>query len=245
MTVLVLSGTSQARLMALELQDRGVPVVASLAGATRAPRAQGVTTRIGGFGGAEAFARYLLEEGIRAVLDATHPFASAMTHRTAQVCADMGIAHAIYQRPPWEPTPADRWVMLDDEADAAGLIEEGSVVFLATGRKTLERFASLKGCYLIMRQIDPPDRPFPYENGEYLIGTPPFSVSEEVELFEKRKVDWLVVKNAGGRASFSKLEAARILGMPVAMIRRPELPDALVFHETGEALAWAERAGRS
>ena len=95
---------------------------------------------------------------------------------------------------------------------------------------------------MICRQIDPPEAPFPWENGEYLIGTPPFSVSEEVKLFQNRKVDWLVVKNAGGAASQSKLIAARKLGLRVAMIDRPPLPQARQVSTQEDAIAWARAA---
>ena len=91
---------------------------------------------------------------------------------------------------------------------------------------------------LICRQIDPPDRKFPFENGKFLVGRPPFSVQHEVDLFTKLKVDWLVVKNAGGAASATKLIAARQMGLRVAMINRPEPPDAPRVETVEQALDW-------
>ena len=111
-------------------------------------------------------------------------------------------------------------------------------MFLATGRQTLDQFANLEGRHLICRQIDPPDSPFPFPSGEYRIGRPPFSVADEVALFRELGVDWLVVKNAGGIASRSKLDAARQLELPVAMIRRPAQPDVPKLETVDEAIAW-------
>ncbi len=240
MTLLLLAGTTEAQQIAKALSDRGFPAVASLAGATRAPRATGLNTRTGGFGGADGFRAYLRTEGISAVLDATHPFAHRISNRTADICAGQNIPYCQLLRPEWTPEAGDDWTFLNREDEAAKHIAPGSTVFLATGRQTLDRFANLSNCRLICRQIDPPDRPFPFPNGEFLVGRPPFSISEERELFKRLGVDWVVVKNAGGEAPRSKLIAARELGIKVAVINRPPQPPAPKVATVAEALAWIE-----
>jgi precorrin-6A/cobalt-precorrin-6A reductase len=133
--------------------------------------------------------------------------------------------------------------MLGAEEEAADVIPVGATVFLATGRQTLQRFANLQGRQLICRQIDPPDGPFPFPGGDYLIGRPPFSVEDEVTLFARLGVDWLVVKNAGGAASRTKLDAARQLGIKVAMIARPPQPEGVKLDSVAAALTWVEDQG--
>lgn len=238
MTLLLLAGTGQAVEIASALSKSGVDAIASLAGATRMPRDLALPTRHGGFGGKSGFLQYIKDEGITAVLDATHPFAQSISNRTARVCAQKSMPYCQLLRAPWEPETGDDWTLLDSEADAADHIAKGATVFLATGRQTLERYDNLTGCRLICRQIDPPDRPFPFPNGEFLVGRPPFSVEAEIELFTRLGVDWLVVKNAGGEAPRSKLVAARQLGIRVAMIKRPAQPPGQKAHNVDEALAW-------
>ncbi len=238
MTLLLLAGTGEAQQIARTLAEWGTDAIASLAGATRSPRTIGLPTRIGGFGGDDGFCAYLHEKGITAVLDATHPFAHQISARTARICRHEGIPYCQLLRPEWRPGPKDQWIFIDREEDAACHIPSGSNVFLATGRQTLDRFANLGTCRLTCRQIDPPDRPFPFPNGEFLVGRPPFSVEEERELFRKLKIDWLVVKNAGGDAPRTKLTAARELGIRVAMINRPPQPEAYRVRTIQEALDW-------
>nr|WP_226780786.1 cobalt-precorrin-6A reductase [Oceaniglobus trochenteri] len=240
MRLLLLAGTTDARRIAEGLRDApGLKVIASLAGATRAPRPMGVDTRIGGFGGRAGFVGFLEREGIGAVLDATHPFADAISHRTHEVCAAHGLPCLQVLRPPWVAQPGDCWVDLAREEEAAEHVPHGARVFLATGRQTLERFANLSRCDLTCRQIDPPEAPFPFANGRFLVGRPPFSVQDEVALFRELKIDWLIVKNAGGDASRSKLDAARELGLPVGMIRRPPQPGGARVETVAQALDWA------
>ena len=241
MTLLLLAGTAEAKRIARGLSARGRSAVASLAGATRAPHPTGLPTRIGGFGGEAGFRRYVNEAGISAVVDATHPFAQRISLRTARLCDEMGLPYLQILRPAWTPEPGDDWVMLDHEEDAAGHIPQGATVFLATGRQTLPRFANLsRGRRLICRQIDPPDAPFPFPDGDFLIGRPPFSVEDEIDTFTRHKVDWLIVKNAGGETPRSKLIAARRLGIRVIMLNRPPQPDAPRVETVEQALAWVE-----
>ena len=243
MSVLLLAGTGEAREIAAGLHAAGVDAVASLAGATQRARALPLPTRTGGFGGRDGFERYLEKARITAVLDATHPFAARITARTAAVCAARGLPYLYHLRAPWRAEAEDDWREIDREEDAAALIPQGKTVFLGTGRQTLDRFANLQGRRVICRQIDPPTAPFPFEGGEFLIGRPPFSVAHERDLFAALGVDWIVVKNAGGDASRTKLTAAADLGIPVLMIRRPALPEGIVVTDSvTAAVDWARSA---
>lgn len=236
MTLLVLGGTGEGREIAARLT--GQDAVVSLAGATRAPKPQGLPTRVGGFGGADGFARYLDAAQITAVLDATHPYAGRITQRTAQICQARGLPYLQVLRPPWAPQAGDDWTVIAREEEAAAHIPQGATVFLGTGRQTLDRFANLAGRRVICRQIDPPEGPFPFAGGEFLIGRPPFSVAAEVRLFSKLRIDCLIVKNAGGEPSRTKLTAARELGLAVLMIARPPQGDWPVVETVDAALAW-------
>ncbi len=239
MTLLLLAGSGDARRIAERLN--GVDVIASLAGATRDPAPLPVPTRSGGFGGEAGFRHFLTENGITAVLDATHPYAHRITVRTARVCAELDLPFLQYLRQGWAPEPGDKWTEIAREEDAAAHIPQGATVFLGTGRQTLEGFANLVGRRVICRQIDPPEAPFPFEGGEFLVGRPPFSVEDEIALFSQLKVDWLVVKNAGGAASRTKLTAARQLGIPVLMIARPPQGEWPIVDTVDAVLDWVRR----
>lgn len=237
MSVLVLAGTGEARdLLARWPED--LPVVASLAGAVARPLLLGVETRVGGFGGADGFEAYLGAAGITAVVDGTHPFAARITARTAQVCAARGLPYLRLERGGWQAEPGDVWHRVTDEPAAVAACGEGPV-FLATGRQTLERYAGLAGRPVYCRQIDPPAHPFPFEGGAFVVGRPPFSVEDEVALFERLDIRWLIVKDAGGEASRSKLRAAAHLGISVIMLERPPPPVGVyVVRDVDAALAW-------
>jgi len=242
MNVLLLAGTAQAREIAQRLaNEAGLDVIASLAGETRQPVELACKTRIGGFGGEEGFARYLVDNDIDMVIDATHPFAAIMSATAARVCARAKRLHVRLLRPEWHASAGDEWHFITSEAEVASLVKPGQTVFLATGRKTLMAYSNLQACRLICRQIDMAPGAFPFRNGEFVVGRPPFSFDNERALFSALNVDWLVVKNSGGEGNRSKLDAARALKIPVALIRRPVPPDCLIMRDVASVINWARR----
>lgn len=241
MTVLVLAGTREGREVAAGLAARAIPVLASLAGRTRRPLEPGVPLRTGGFGGAQGFRDTVAAQGITAVIDATHPFAEEITARTARLCREDGLPHLILRRPGWQPQPGDDWTRIVREADLAAHVPRGATLFLATGPQRLEAFTGLEGRRVLCRRIDPAPGPFPYENGDWVVSRPPFSVEDETALFALLGVDVLATKDSGGEDGRAKLEAARALGLRVVLLDRPRLPEgARVVETVEEALHWAE-----
>lgn len=240
MSLLILGGTGEARALAEALCD--VPGArVSLAGATRRPKTLPLPVRHGGFGGAEGFSDYLRSEGIATVLDATHPFAVRITARSRAVCDRLGVSYGQVLRPPWDPGPGDRWHQVADAAAAVAAVPAEARVFLATGRQSLDDFHGLHALCVFVRVIDPPDAAFPFAEGRYVVGRPPFTVAEEMALFKLLDVNWLIVKNSGGALGWAKLQAARALGLSVAMIARPQGPTDRLFTSVAEALAWVRQ----
>lgn len=240
MTLLLLAGTGEARRLAWGLADSGLSVRATMAGATRHPEALPIPTDVGGFGGEEGFRTYLRTHKITAVLDATHPFATRITERTAQICQTDGIPYCHVLRPGWAQGPHDRWTRISTPAECAKHIPIDAVVFLATGRQTLADYANLEGRRVLARVIDPPTAPFPFEGGEFVIGRPPFPAEKETALFRALGVTHLVSKDAGSPAGRGKLDAARDLGLPVILLDRKAPPEATRVSTVGEAMAWVK-----
>ncbi len=93
MRILLLAGTGEATRLAHDLDARGHTILASLAGATRAPKALPCDTRIGGFGGGEGFLAVLDAFRPDLVLDATHPFAYQISARKIALCAEQSVPY--------------------------------------------------------------------------------------------------------------------------------------------------------
>lgn len=237
--VLVLGGTTEARRLAAELAARrGVRVTTSLAGRVSRPGALDGDVRVGGFGGADGLARWLREHRVDAVVDATHPFAAAITANAACAAAATGIPAVVLRRPGWTPGPDDRWHWVGSLPEAAALLPSlGRRVFLTTGRLGLAAFAHLSELHFLVRTVEPPEPPMP-QDMEVLLTRGPFTPDDEQALLRAHRVDVLVTKDSGGEATAAKLTAARDLALPVVVVRRPPLPaDVTTAPDVPSALA--------
>src|SRR5262249_2850164 len=65
----------------------------------------------------------------------------------------------------------------------------------------------------------------------------PFDVDDEIALMRDERIDVLVTKNSGGRATEAKLAAARALGIAVIVVERPATPAVPTFHFVDLVLA--------
>jgi precorrin-6A/cobalt-precorrin-6A reductase len=235
--VLVLGGTGEARRLATALVGRGVEVVSSLAGRVADPLLPPGEVRIGGFGGVEGLAAWLGVHPVAAVVDATHPFAVTMTAAAAGACARTGHPLLRLQRPGWTAGPGDDWRWVDSLEAAAEAVTGFAHVFVTTGRTGLGAFAGLAEEVLV-RSVDPPEPPLPAQT-TVVLGRGPFSVDDELALLRAHGVDVVVTKDSGGHMTEAKLTAARELGLPVVLVRRPPLPPGVVAVATvDEARAW-------
>ncbi|MER2534632.1 MAG: cobalt-precorrin-6A reductase [Rhizobiaceae bacterium] len=225
--ILILGGTTEARrLAALLAQWRGRDIVLSLAGRTENPVAQPVPVRIGGFGGAEGLATYLESEGIALLVDATHPYAARISANAAQAARLAGVPMLALRRPGWVPVEGDRWTDVADVADAVRALGAASRrVFLALGRNEVKGFEAARQHAYVVRSVDPIRPPLGLPDVTYLIGRGPFAEAGELDLLRREKIEAIVCKNSGGTATYGKLAAARRLGIPVFMLKRPALPD--------------------
>lgn len=236
--LLILGGTAEAVDLATACAARpALEVISSLAGRTRAPGLPPGEVRVGGFGGAGGLARFLVERGIDVVVDATHPFAAQMGAHAEQACREAGVPRLRLLRPPWVAVSGDRWIEVADLAEAAELLPAlGRRVFLTVGQRDLEAFARLD-LWCLVRTIEPPGV-LPLRHGQWLAGRGPFAVADELALFQAYAIEALVTKASGGGSTYAKLVAARHLGLPVVMVRRPAPPPGPVVGSVAAALAW-------
>jgi precorrin-6A/cobalt-precorrin-6A reductase len=226
--ILILGGTTEARELAAGLASRpGVRVTTSLAGRVTRPGAVAGEVRIGGFGGVVGLADWIREEQVDALVDATHPFARAITAHAVRAAAATGVRCVVLRRPGWRPGPGDRWHQVDSLEEAARLLPSlGRRVFLTTGRTELAAFAHLTELHFVVRSVELPEPPMP-PHTEVLLARGPFTVADESTLLYDHCIDVLVTKDSGGAATSAKLTAASELALPVVVVRRPPLPDGV------------------
>jgi precorrin-6A/cobalt-precorrin-6A reductase len=245
--VLVLGGTSEASRLAEALApDARYDAVLSYAGRVERPKPQPIRRRVGGFGGVAGLVAYLRAERIDAVVDATHPFAAQMSAHAVAACAEGRVPLVALERPPWVPVDGDDWTEVDDLAAAAeALGAPPRAVFLAVGRLHLDAFAGAPQHRYLVRLVDPPLGPLPLPETTVIVARGPFDAVGDAALMRAHGIEVVVAKNAGGEGARAKIDAARALGLPVVLVRRPPVPERPKVASVAEAMAWLARHSAS
>ena len=218
-------------------------VILSLAGRTAKPAPQPVPVRIGGFGGVPGLLEELARERIDVVIDATHPYAATISVHALEATRSSAIPLLILRRPPWEAISGDRWTEVAEISAAVRSLGVGPRrVFLALGRKELAPFLEAPQHHYLIRSVDPVDPPLAVPDANYVTGRGPFSEADDCALLEKHAIEVVVAKNSGGPATYGKIAAARMLGLDVIMLRRPERPKSTadVVETVGDAVKWLD-----
>jgi precorrin-6A/cobalt-precorrin-6A reductase len=240
MHILILGGTREASMLARRLaEDVAIKPILSFAGRTENPVLPPIPFRIGGFGGADGLYHYLVAENIDAVIDATHPFAVRISENARTACRRSHIPLVAFTRPAWEQHGGDRWIEVDDvDAAVRALGDRPRRVLLTHGRLQLSAFARSPQHTYIVRAIDRPADIMALPRHHLILARGPFAKSAENQLMGDERIDIVVSKNSGGSATYAKIEAARELGIPVVMMRRPRIDGAAELFDVDAVMMW-------
>ena len=216
--ILLLGGVTEALAIARTL---GPQHVYSLAGVGRVPTDLTCEVRVGGYGGAEGLARYIRDEGIDLLLDATHPYAAQISQNAALAAAASNIPCWALRRPAWVAQPDDDWREVADWSELVEALATFQRPLFTLGREPLEHLHEIPPeQFWTLRALDI----YPGNVRCEVIGARgPFLIDDERRLFAQRRIDVLISKNSGSSATDPKLEVARERGVPVLILKRPTL----------------------
>ena len=222
MKLLILGGTSDAKTLAHELHARGVEVIYSIAGLVRQPDLP-CEIISGGFSMRGGLSRYVVDNHITAVLDATHPFAYKMSQTALEVTDALSIPLWRYQRPDWLATPEDHWTFFNHWDDLLRDLTPFKSILLTQGQFSESMLAALhmrrkpEQRFIHRTAVEPKHRVPDWM--EWIQGIGPFSLDAELDLIKKHKIDVIVSKHSGGEVP-AKLIAARSLKVPALLLQQ-------------------------
>jgi precorrin-6x reductase len=245
----VFAGTGDGNLLAREVAKAGYPVVVSAATNYGQQVAKETCPDLhirGGHIGVSARKLELQKSAARAIVDATHPFASKMSLQLIDLAAQLDLPYLRYERSSSSVEAKDVFVCSSIEEAAAKAIAIGSRIFLSTGAKALEAIlgAEMASNKLWFARVTAdPD----FIQTAMASGIPlsricamqgPFSAGFNEELWKQWQIDCVVTKESGDAGGFaSKLEAARKLNIPLIVIQRPEISYPTVVSDVASTLS--------
>lgn len=244
--ILILGGTAEAKQLAQQLIVHAphCRLTMSLAGRTSAPLQQPIPTRSGGFGGTQGLARWLIEQRVSLLIVATHPFAAQMPVHAIEAAKQAHVPVVRLLRPAWAPEPGAFWQRCQTLLQAAQQLgNTPQRVFLPIGRQSVASFMTAPQHTYVVRSIEPLEAHTALPHLHSLQARGPFSQQEEEKLMISWNITRMVCKNSGGDTMSTKLQAARALGIPVLMVERPQLPNAITTFNSVASLLHALQQG--
>ncbi|MEI6033204.1 MAG: bifunctional phosphoserine phosphatase/homoserine phosphotransferase ThrH [Verrucomicrobiae bacterium] len=239
--VLLFGGTSDGAPIAEALARAGYRVLVS--SATDVPLFSGAHPRIERRSGrldASQMAELVTGRRIRAIVDATHPYALAVRATASDVAIKLGIPYLSYLRPGSMSGTDGVCVAADHQEAARRSVEPGRTVLLTIGSRNVLPYAleaRRAGLDLIVRVLDHPDshqscRDAGIPAHHIVTGRGPFRVEENRALIRQFGAGVLVTKDSGDAGGVrEKIEAARLEGCEVVVVGRPQAPAQGQFDE--------------
>ncbi len=239
--VILFAGTTEGRMLAQSCKNQPLTLhvcVATDYGETLIEPAENIRV-LAGRKDAAAMEALLAETGARLIVDATHPYAAAVTRTIQEVCERAGADYIRLLRSE-EHTGTEDCVFVPDTAAAAAFLDtaEGNVL-LTVGSKELPGYTGVRDyrTRLFARVLPLPssvqqatDCGFTGKNLICMQG--PFTEELNVAMLKALDARWLVTKDTGSAGGFpEKLAAARKCGVKCLVVARPLEETGLSFND--------------
>jgi len=245
----VLSGTRDAREIIERLKSEGFDILASAVTerGRQLAKESGAIVTIGALD-SKGMTDLILTKGIKAVIDATHPFAVEASINAMRACNEEGAPYLRFERKQIENL--DKGIHQVENFGEAGVkaAELGEIIFYAAGSRNIDVFlGACPGKKVIARVLDDAGNvekciEFGVRREDIITATPPFTIEENRNVFKKTKADVLVTKESGAVGGLlEKIDAASNLGMKIVLVKRPTLIYPSVLENYNEVVQWVKK----
>lgn len=243
--VLLFAGTAEGRKIAEYLKELGVPALASAATEYgRSLLEEGGSLSVSGGRMDEGEMERLFAGEDALVVDATHPYASAVTENIRSACEKTGRTYLRVLRSSTLTGEEDAVRMDSPEAAAEYLAGTEGNIFLTTGSKELPAFRAVPDYEnrIFARVLPLPEvvkscAELGFQGKHLICMQGPFSQELNAAMLRQTKARYLVTKDTGAAGGFpEKVSAAEAAGCRLVIIGRPLREEGMSLEECLEYL---------
>jgi len=245
--ILVLGGTSDSlkicdRLYEIGINDFVLSVVTEFGRDLAESHAKDI---INGKMDKSGMVEYIKNNGVRQVIDATHPYAVEVSRNAMDACEETDTKYIRFERKSLlENITYQGEYIVDSIEEACTMVlrnEQWENVFIATGSKNLGTYVKLlKSKSLVARVLPTSEVIRSCEamglNADNILAIKgPFSKDINVAMLKHAKVDVVITKESGFAGGFmDKVAACEELGLPIIIIKRKTIDYQRVVHDIKE-----------
>lgn len=248
--ILYLAGTSDARELAVRLQNKGYSILATVVtqSAANSLADENIPHHIGRLT-AEQMQSLCLEKSCTCILDASHPFAEEASKQAMAAAQAINVPYIRFERKQ-EQYSHSLITEVDSYQQAAQLaLQKGGTIMLTTGSKTLKTFTDVlnhkEGIRVIARMLPNIEnmekcQELGIAQKDIVAIQGPFTKELNIALYKQYGVTVMVTKESGKVGSVDeKIEAALECGIETILIKRPNIQygqQFATFEEVEDAL---------
>jgi len=250
----LIGGTSEAIVLAQGLVQAGIPslVTVTTAAAQQAyPNSPYLQVR-GGAIAVDSLTSFIQQHQIRAILDASHPFAAAISQGAIAAAHALQIPYWRYERPVIAQSVTASRALVQRVSDLEAVFSSqnlvGQRVLLTLGYRWLQAFQPWQTKATLFARILPSKVALEAAlaagfTPERLIALrPPINKAMEQALWQQWQITMVITKASGqpgGEAT--KQAVAQRLGTTLVIIERPRLDYPALSHDVDEVLAFCRQ----
>ena len=232
--ILIFAGTTEGRRLAVFLDRNGIPAhvcVATEYGEQLLPKGKQIHTHAGRLDQTGMEER-MKQEQITLVVDATHPYAVAVSENIRRACANQKTEYVRLERnTSWqEGQEYSDVVFVDSVAEAARFLagKTGNIL-AATGSKELAEYTVIPDYQkrVFARVLSTADVAvqcgrFGFEGKNLICMQGPFTEELNTAMLRQVQASWMVTKESGKAGGFEeKLHAAKKAGARLVLVKKP------------------------
>ena len=246
--ILVLAGTKDGREIAERLKLKGFEVIASTVTDYGASLfSEGIKVHKGVLDELSLI-DFIYKNYIDVVVDATHPFAKDVSINAINACNKTGIKYIRYER---ESLYYYKAIVVKSFEEAAEECKKYDSIFLTVGSKNLEKFRVLWeiGKKVTVRVLPSSSAIKKCEDlglkpKDIIAVEGPFTKELNYQMFKERNAEVVVTKESGIVGGvLEKFEAAKMLGIPVILIKRPDINYPIVVTDVDSLINEVTKSG--
>lgn len=233
--ILILGGTTEGRLAVKVADEAGSPYYYSTRGIQQEIACRNGIHLTGGMD-VEAMTSFCIHHQIRLLVDAAHPFAVGLHQTVHETAIRLNLPVVRVERS--YPERATDIVWCEDYEDAVRQLEKDRIHSLLslTGVQTIGKlrgYWAKHPCWFRILKRDESlalarNQGFDEQRIVY------YQAEDEESLLKRLTPQAILTKESGETGGFQqKIDAARMLGIPVYVVKRPSLPDSFM-NVTGE-----------
>lgn len=228
--ILVFGGTTEGKKTTALLESMGLLFVYSTKTNISFNETKIASYRFGALG-EQQLEKYIIENDIKMIVNASHPFAELLHNTIASVAKNLQIPVIRFGRQLLPKTENSLVNYVDSYDEGLALLHENHILLALTGVQSIKRlqpwWQQHTAYFRILNRPESlaiaAESNFPKE--QLILGLPSADLKSEIGLIAEKNIDIILTKETGNSGFLStKIEAALQTNTQIIIIRQPKIP---------------------